>query len=377
MTIVLRRVLPLLGRIGAFCLLSGVVLGLTTDQFLAKVTADASFLPGPFRFKTLPGLSIQELGSRTEIEAMDTARLAVLRQPLSVEALGALAQSSATLKLQMSTKALSQAAALGWRGVSVQTAVIGSAAAAKRWDVAAPRLLALAKLHTLDALDHSVFVTAHAREYAPQIVQTFAHDGVAWFRFSSWLRARGGEKQSMYLLAQTPFYSDEDACNQLGFLARKFVHDGQIDFAADLIGVRCQSYLTPPTNGLSINQHFGQVRRGPFEWQMIPHSGVSFRAGLAQGKAVVEITNADPLPRKIAIKLVQRGDYNKPKKVLYEDLDSIIRKPRILKISYECAMYSVKGSKSLTNLTRTSGVDCDVFRAFFQLSTGHFRLWTD
>lgn len=365
------------GRIAAFCLLSGSVLGFATDHILGTVGLEATFLPELFKFKTLPASSLQKQGSGRETEATDIARLAVLKQPLSVEALEALARSSATSEPQMSTKSLVQAAALGWRNIAVQVTVIRSAASAKNWGVAAPRLLALTKLNSLEAIDHSVFSAADAREYVPDILPAFAYDGLAWFKFTNWLRDAVRESESRFVLAQTPSYFDEGSCNQLGLVASEFIRDGEIEFAAELIDSRCRNYLTPPSSGLSIDKHFGDQQRGPFEWLMLPQSGVSFRTGFANGKNFVEITNSDPLRRKIAVKFIHNNSRRKEKEILFQSLNAVQSKPENLYLKYECAELGVRHRNSPKNDTSSLKGDCLFFRVSFYLATGHFRVWSE
>lgn len=369
--------LRILERLAAFCMLSGVVLGLTVDQLLARAGFHTPLLPNLLKFETLPASSLQELERSSEARATDKVRLIVLMRPLSVEALEVLAQSTATSKPHMATELLVQAAALGWRNVAMQAAVIRSAASAKNWGVVAPRLLALTKLKSLDAIDPSTFVTADAREYAPQIVAAFADDGIAWFEFANWLRRTGRERESKYLLAQTPSYSDEDACNQLGLLARQFVKVGEIDFAAELIGSRCRGYLTPASSGLIIDQHFGEVSRGPFEWQMAPHSGLSVRTGMLDGKAFVEVVNADPLTRKIASKLVLKSNFEKFRVIEFENLSAKDLQPNSLQLYYECVAFGGRYKEPLKLDVKSFGGDCAILRVGFELPTGRFRVWSD
>lgn len=292
-------------RIAVFTLVACTAIGTALDHFLGTQSFSAAFLPGAFKSRSLTAESMEILSRRRFKEAIVSARNAVLTQPLSTEALIGLARSSAIENPKLSSETLLQAAALGWRGVTAQSAMIESGAFVGRWDVVALRLVALARLNELDAIDQSAFASADVRDYAPQIAPAFTQSGMAWFKFSKWLKDNGLERESDYVLTQTPIFQRKDDCAYLGHTAQELVRDRKILLAAELIESRCKSFLTWPSSSISIDQHFGDKSRGPFEWQVLPHSGVSFNITNNDGATRLEIRNADPLTRKFATKIVK------------------------------------------------------------------------
>lgn len=364
-------------RIAAFCLLSGMVVVLTADTMMGNLGLSDVSLPQLVRFKTLPASSRQALENGKDNEAITIARAAVLKQPFSVEALTSLALSSAVSKPEMSSQALAQAASFGWRNVAVQAIVIKSAALENNWNGVAPRLVALSNLNKLDALDPSVFVTANAGTYASKIAPAFAQNGIAWFRFADWLKDNGAENERASLLAQTPPYNRESDCIQLGQTARKLVSEDRVNMAADLIHSRCQGYLTPASGAITIDQHFGDSRRGPFEWQLAPEPGVSVRIGTSVGKIAVEVENVDPVQRVIASKILSKHDHRTKFRALFRLSDLNVPHRSIMPLSFECI-----GSKFLTASSGpVSGAlytsPCKFYRVKLSLPQGRFQLHVD
>lgn len=366
--------LQILERVAAFCMMSGVVLGLTADNVLGTLALDAVFLPKSFKSKSLPASSLKDLAVGREMEATATAAKAVLKQPLSVEALAALAQSSAVLRPEMSSSALSQAAALGWRNVFVQATVIDSAASISSWSVVAPRVLALASLNELDQIDSAIFAKADVEEYALQIAPTFASNGSAWFKFVKWLGAKGLERERDGLLRQTPHYVDVADCIRLGQIAGEFVSRRQVSIAAELVDSRCQSYLTSASSGAAYDQHFGDSKRGPFEWQMIRRPGVNFSVTTTNSRTRLEIVNSDPLPRTIASKVILAESLASSPKLFVRRLDSVSSRLEPLPISVECAERLANRNDVVQSSVETERVSCVFVRLTFQLPSGHYQM---
>lgn len=116
------NVLRMLARIAAFLALSATALGLAADRVIGEISVDSAFLPNIFKSSSLPTTSLRELAGGHNTEAQGIAQLALLKRPLSVEALTAIASSSAATKPDVSSNTLAQAAALGWRNVVIQAA---------------------------------------------------------------------------------------------------------------------------------------------------------------------------------------------------------------------------------------------------------------
>lgn len=363
--------------IAVYCLLSGLVLALTADNVLGRQGIHVDFLPRFFRSRTLTASSQQPLESYQDYEAISTARAAVVKRPLSVEALSALALSSAASKPDMSSKALAQAASLGWRNANVQAVVIKSAALERKWSVAAPRLLALSNLNGLDALDSSVFVAAVDRSYAAKVAPAFAHNGVAWFKYAQWLKDQGLEKEREHILAQTLNYNRETDCVRLGLVAQQLVLEGRIDMAANLVRSRCESYITRVSDTITIDEHFGDTRRGPFEWQMVAQPGVSVRVGMNGGKAIVEVENGDPVTRVIASRLLSNESGSADLHTHFElsDLSNPLRK--IKPLLFECQEFNSMEISDKTASTAFRASDCRFVRVKLKLPNGRFQLRAD
>lgn len=364
-------------RVAAFLMLSGLVLGLTADNLLGRTAVDTSLLPELFKSASLPASSLKKLAVGREEEATAIARRAVLRQPLSVEALAVLAQSSAIADSDMSSIVLAKAAALGWRNVFVQVAVINSAASVKSWRVVAPRVFALARLNELDSLDPKVFVDVDAPEHGSQMAPVFSSNGLAWFKFLKWLGEKGFKREHDGLLVQTPLFVREADCVRLGQAADELVREGQVSFAADLIGSRCKGYLTLASKGLAIDQHFGDSRRGPFEWQMIARPGVNLSIITKGGKPQLEVTNADPLPRTIASRIIRAEKLKGSRTLFFQRLDSGASRKEHLPLSAKCVERASEGLSGQKSFVRINSVTCSFLHITFQLPSGHFQVGTE
>lgn len=362
-------------RIVVFCLLAGVTFGLTVDSVSARFGVNPFFLPKLFKSKSLSESSLEMLANGRDRQATDTARLAVLKQPLSVEALSVLARSSAVLKPQMSSGSLAQAATLGWRDVAVQTSVIETAAAVRNWDAVGPRLVALTRLGRLGAVERGIFITADAREYAPKVAHAFLEDGTSWLKFSKWLLAKGREADGKYFLRTAPTFQRDVDCFQFGLIANEFVRKGEIDFAAELVNYRCRSYLTTPSHGLSIDQNFGDSRRGPFQWKVENHPGVRYNIKSNDGRIILEVVNTDPLPRLIASKIVPRRNMIARNAIYSSNMSSGRLEARSLDLSFSC----INGGASAAEYDLVSDLNggdrCRFVRVKIKLPTGRFQLW--
>lgn len=361
----------------AFALLSALVVGLTVDRVVGREALDAEFLPTLFKSSTLPASSLGHLANGRDDEAIAEARAAVFKQPLTVDALAALAKASAVVNPEMSSIALTQAAALGWRNVVIQTAVINGAASTKSWSIVAPRLLAMTKLNKLDNVSPAIFANADVEEYALQIAPAFSASGSAWFQFVKWLGGNGMTRERDGLLKQTPLYDREADCVALGLTANELARDGNISIAADLIDSRCRRYITSPESFIGIDQHFGDVRRGPFEWRIVSNSGVTFSVAAVDGKTHLDVVNSDPLPRKVASRMIRTASLEKSVKLLFTRLGTGNLPMEPLPVFTQC----LEGEHSLRSprvLVR-SGVkmDCPFTRIVFQVPTGAFRIESD
>lgn len=368
----------LMSKIVAFCLLTSMVLGLTTDDILGRAGRYASFVPQFFGSKSLPAASRAELASGRDHAAVSTARAAVLRQPLSVEALGALARSTVVSEPRLSSEALAQAARLGWRDVAVQASVIESASLTKKWDVAAPRLLALANLNALDNIDPAVFASGDAPDYASKIAPAFSGNGLAWFKFAKWLRDNGLERQSEALLAHTPAYEREEACATLGLTASEFVRAGRVDFAAELVDPRCRNFLTSASSALAIDQNFGDRDRGPFEWQVVSQPGVSVRLETTNEMTFAVVENSDPIPRTIARKIARTRAVQSESVIYFNKIGASSSSRKNMPLEFECAtLQPTQNSKAIPTVNESMFENCLFVRVKFQLPPGRFKLWTD
>lgn len=364
----------ILGRIAVFCTLSAFILGHTTDHFMGRSALDVSFLPEFFKSASLPAASLEKLGDGREEQAFTLARNAVLKQPLSVNSLSALAQTSAVVNSNMSSNALSQAAALGWRNLFVQVAVVNSAALVNNWKVVAPRVLALASLNKLDELDPAIFAGTNVPEYTQQIAPVFSSSGLAWFKFIKWLGDNSLNRERDGLLMQTPVYVREADCVRLGQVASELVREGQVSFAADLIRSRCQSFLTSASSGLVIDEHFGDSQRGPFEWQMISHSGVSFNISTGDGSVRLEVINSDPIDRRIASKIVRIDRLENLSEPFFHRLeDGDVKNDNFL-MEVQCVEGSSKGAKYENVSFAKRDADCHFVHITFQIPNGHFQM---
>lgn len=357
-------------------MLSCLVLGLTFDQIMGGMSIDSAWLPQPFKSKSLLAAGRDELRDGQEEDALATARLVISKQPFSADALELLARSSVALRPEMSSASLSQAAVLGWRNNAVQAVVIESAASSNNWAIVAQRLLALSKLNGLDLVDPTIFDAGRMRDNATQIAVEFSENSLDWFKFTKWLRMNGREEGSRYLLLRTPNYQTEEECNRLGLVAGDFVRRSEVEFAAKLISSRCREYLTSPTSGLAIDQNFGDSRRGPFEWHMVPNPGVTYSISSRSGKKVVEVFNADPLPRAIAQKIVRKKDLFRNFRIISRSLDRLGSQADSLSLRFTC--FEQGGNKSFTlDFAYRLPDNCEFMRVMFSLENGRSELWSD
>lgn len=369
------RSLQIAVRIAVFCAMSFIALGLMADILLAGFGLSTVLLPDVFRSKTLLTSSRDDLGRGREEGALNKARAAVLKEPLSAEALAVLALSSTSLKPYMSSNALVQAAGLGWRNILVQASVIESAASAKNWNAVGPRLLAVASLDKLDAINPAVFEINDAADYSAKIAPAFLDSGLAWFKVAQWMRSKGLESESKYFLAQTPAYNDVDACVWLKNTANEFIRDGDIAFAAGLIASRCGSFLTSASDSISFDQHFGDPGRGPFEWQMVGQAGVSFRTEMRSGKTILEIQNADPLPRIIASKILRTNELRLGEHTYAGELRINDSSGRVVPLFFESIGKRRRFWRtSSSTLNRSPDDNGGFIRVYFKLPTGRFQL---
>lgn len=369
--------LRILERAAAFFMLFGLVLGLTADHVLGRMAVDAALLPEFFKSASLPASSLQKLEVGREEEAITMARRAVLKQPLSVEALAVLAQSSAFADSDMSSAVLAKAAELGWRNVFVQVAVINSAASVKSWRVVAPRVFALATLNELDNLDPAKFIEVDAPEYGSQMAPAFSSNGLAWFKFVKWLGDKGFKREHDGLLLQTPLLVREVDCVRLGQEAGELVREGQVSFAANLIGSRCQGYLTSASKSLVVDQHFGDSRRGPFEWQMIPRTGVNFSIIMKGGKPQLEVTNSDPLRRIIASRIIRADKLKGSRTLFFHRLDGGASRKELLPLSAKCVERIFDGEGTPQSSIGNISMSCSFLHITFQLPSGRYHVGTD
>lgn len=367
----------ILERIVVFCLLSVLMLGLTVDSVSAKIGINAFFLPALLMSKTLPEASLDKLASGRDMEAIDIARLAIVKQPLSVEALSVLSRSSAVLNPEMSSESLVQAATLGWRDVAVQAAVIETATLAQNWAAVGPRLVALTRLDRLDAIERGGFLSADAQDYTSQVTHAFSDDGSSWLKFAMWLRTTGQNKDSEYFLGSAPSFNREDECFQLGQIANDFARENEIQFAAQLVSTRCQNFLTSASGEVSIDQNFGNNRRGPFEWKVTDQPGIIYNIKSKDGKSILEVVNSDPFSRLIASKVFAGKDVIVRDIMYSSSINSGKMEVRSLDLSFSC----IDGGGAAPNSGlrfKLKDVDrCDFVRVKFRLPTGRFQLWVN
>lgn len=370
------RALSIAERIAAFSLMTGLVLSLTVDQIVGRVGLNNFLLPEIFKSKALIAASLDKLDLGRDEEATAIARLAVTKQPLSVDALFVLAGNSARVKPLISENSLVQAAKLGWRNAAVQAVVVDSAASAGEWEVVAPRLVALTKMGELGAVNPTVFGSADPRIFVPRVSPAFSDDGSAWFRFINWLRDNELKAESEYAVTKTPLYLQKDDCMFVGAMASKLVREGKIGIAEDLIRTRCRDFLTKSTSGLTINDHFGDDKRGPFEWQTLSHGGVSFKVLKKEGKARVNVRNADPLSREVASKVVRREIFESSRGLSFSRIDANTQEVMPLQILGRCI-----GSldQPLSGLLSAQGArsSCEFVKVTFTLPSGGFQIWSN
>lgn len=349
-----------LERIAAFCMLSGFVLGVTADHVLGRMALDAALLPKFFKSASLPASSLKELAGGRDEEATATARRAVLKQPLSVEALAALAQSSAVLEPEMSSSALSQAAGLGWRNIVVQNAALRSAANEGQWEVVGRIVDAAARLRSLDKVDKEIFEHHDPSIYARMMAPAFIYSPASWFAFARWLRENDLRIQSAEVIQNSPYYAEESGCVRLGMALDDLIKFGQIEAAAKIIEGRCNAFLTSPSSGLRFGQQFGNIRRGPFEWKLAGNSGVNFKMNDVSGDFYLIIENKDPIARRFASKILH-------KKYLESDLMIFMRK------------YGDRSSKirPITLSKQCISGDCDFLSVSFEIPQGMYQVWAE
>lgn len=360
----------------AFSLMTGLVLGLTVDQILGRVGLNNFLLPEIFKSKALIGASLEKLDLGRDDEATAIARLAVMKQPLSVDALFVLAGNSVRVKPLISENSLVQAAKLGWRNAAVQAVVVDSAASAGQWQVVAPRLVALTKMDELGAVNPTVFGSADPRIFVPQVSPAFSDDGSAWFRFINWLRDQELKGESEYAVTKTPSYSQKDDCMFVGAMASRLVLDQKIVIAEDLIRTRCRDFLTSAASGLTINEHFGDKTRGPFEWRTFSHPGVSVTIVRVDGKSRVNVNNVDPFPREVASKIVRREVFEGSRGLSFFRIGSDSPVIEQLKFSGRCIGLS---DESLRSRFQEAAVrrQCEFVQVTLTLQTGEFQIWSN
>ena len=195
-------------------------------------------------------------------------------------------------------QALSLAAQRGWRDTYTQVMVIGSALSTERWEVAAQRVDALARLHReAEAINGTLSLLLQQeggrRELAKRMPSSLPLvDSVSVFLED--YPEFGPEIADTFVLAEG---EGELACEQHARVARLLLANDLSDAVRRLWPARCAGEA-----GQGLGFAFVDTRSDPFAWHFPSQAGVSVREGKQPGTLAAR--NRDPLRRRFAYRYV-------------------------------------------------------------------------
>ena len=231
--------------------------------------------------------------------AVDRARATLRHRPVDAGNLAAFAIASVEAGDEaIAGQALSLAAQRGWRDTYTQVMVIGSALAAERWEVAAQRVDALARLRREDeAINGTLSLLLQndggQRELATRMSTSIPLvDAVS--KFLQNYPEFGPEVAQSFVYAQQ---EGEFSCGQLARVARLLLAN---DMSAAVDGLWPQRCAAAQREGSGFR--FVDTKLDPFAWHFPSVAGVSVREGEAAGTLTAR--NRDPLRRQFAYRYI-------------------------------------------------------------------------
>lgn len=214
----------------------------------------------------------------------------VLRHPLSSDVVTAYATYQIANGTRTGSTAMAFAAELGWRAVDAQKAVAVAAIQGRKWDVAASRIVALARLKMLDGMEfHLDREDSHI--LATALNSRFIDSADGWFYLLRWLRSSHLHSLREELVRDQQFLRSATQCEALGDFATEEIDLGNVELGIQAVGGKCRAYLSdlddfsPVTRTTALDSH------GPFEWRMFESSSVRISADKSGRLASFRISN--------------------------------------------------------------------------------------
>lgn len=231
--------------------------------------------------------------------AVERARATLRHRPVDAGNLAAFAIASVEAGDEaIAGQALSLAAQRGWRDTYTQVMVIGSALSTERWEVAAQRVDALARLRREDeAINGPLSLLLQndggQRELARRMSTSIPLvDAVS--KFLQNYPEYGPEVAQSFVYAQ---HHGDISCGQLARIARLLLAN---DMSAAVMGLWPDGCAAAEREGSGF--HFVDTKLDPFAWHFPSVAGVSVREGSAGGTLTAR--NRDPLRRQFAYRYV-------------------------------------------------------------------------
>ena len=197
------------------------------------------------------------------------------------------------------SQALSLAAQRGWRDTYTQIMVIGSALTGERWDVAAQRVDALARLRREEEAINGTLSLIMREEAAQRalakrmVISEPLMNAVAGFVTS--YPIFGPE------VSQTILYAAADGdidCGQLARVTRALLANEMSEEVRKIWPERCSQ-----SQGAGLAFSMASSELDPFAWAFPAEGGVDARAGSTPD--AIDVRNRDPLRRRFAYRYTQ------------------------------------------------------------------------
>lgn len=238
--------------------------------------------------------------------AVDRATAALRHRPIDAGSLAAFA--IATVEAgddELAGQALSLAAQRGWRDTYTQLMVIGSALSSERWDVAAQRIDALARLRREnEAIDSTLGFLVRSDDGRRELARRMEVSVPLVESVTTFLQAYpefGPEVAQSFGYAQQ---NHEFTCRQLARVSRLLLVNDMSEAVGDLWPSRCAE-----AQNAGIGFRFVDTRDDPYAWNFPTQGGVSVRPGSKPGTLTAR--NRDPLRRNFAMRYLtlEPGDH--------------------------------------------------------------------
>lgn len=301
------------------------------------------------------------------VQSLDEIR----RRPLAPEVLLAFAESSLDGDRVRSRAALEVASTLGWRVGEAQAAILLGAIDQQQWDVAAVRIIALAKLNSLELIDVEMLNSQMPTKLAERLSTHFALFPNEWLKFADWLYAKGAKAVARDFFSSTFPYSSREACSLIGRTSSRLASQGEFETALRLIKRKCDDFVSQSLSSISINEHFGQVDRGLLEWQLVRSPNLDSRLDRAKQHLILE--NSAQFPQIVATKYVDtNADFHliAPLSAMY--VDGKGGKTMQPPVRYDCVLRSQGSFKDPHIRGHFNNSECRLYRASLILPPGEY-----